>query len=117
MYLLLAISQQIWHLWTSNHFQMHSRMQYHTAQHSSNDGFIAPLQAIQRLTVVVMQHYCTHFCSHLGCIFFWPYLNKYGTYGPQTTFKCILRCSTIQHSTVAMMASLHHCKPYKDLLW
>src|SRR5210317_1433753 len=31
-YLLLAISQQPYHLWTSNHFHLHPMMQYHALQ-------------------------------------------------------------------------------------
>src|SRR5210317_1095476 len=30
-------------------------------------------------------------------IFFWPYLSNHTTYGPQTTFICILQCSTVHY--------------------
>src|SRR6056300_1674577 len=30
-------------------------------------------------------------------IFFWPYLSNHTTYGPQTTFICILCCSTMHY--------------------
>src|SRR5210317_2220821 len=46
--------------------------------------------AIQRLTLVVMYYHCNHLRNHLGCTFFWSYLNNHTTCGPQTTFICIL---------------------------
>src|SRR5210317_2059369 len=161
-YLVLAISQQPYHPWTSNHFHLHPMMQYHALQkryqlhcttgshtkayfgcyvlslqppqeppwmYLSSFGHISAtippmdlkllssassdeVQCITRAIKASLHHgkpykgllwlLCTVIATTSGAtldvpIFFWPYLSNHTTYGPQTTFICILQCSTVHY--------------------
>src|SRR5210317_2116989 len=78
-HLLLAISQHLQHLWTSNHFHSLCLIQLHTMQCNAMQcntdwafyalsGGMQRLILVQTLIVMLLYRYCDHVASSLGHI-------------------------------------------------
>src|SRR6056300_1421609 len=114
MYLLLVISQQPYHLGTSNHFHLHPLMQCHALQ----------------LAITASLHHgkpykgslwwlCTIIATTLGTTWDVPSFGHISTTIPPLDLKRLSSASSdaVPCITVAITASSHHGKPYKGSLW
>src|SRR5210317_1694210 len=136
-HLLLAISQHLQHLWTSNHFhslcliQLHTMqcnamqcnaMQCNAMQCNTDWAFYAPSGGMQRLilvqTLIVMllYRYCDHVASSLGHISTYtapmdlqPLSFALSDPAAHNAMQCnAMQCNAIQYNTILIGPSTHH---------